>query len=233
MKNSFSKIQKIKISLSPDWKQAIQNWITSFLFALCLLYFLFRLGGQEDLLMVSHLFPLAGLCLFFGLTFNRLRVFFGVCIGFMVLILLQIVLRVDISLPFLSIRFWHNFGANFKNCFAWLALPKDIGIAKPVFFNTYAHVLLSMISVLTIWFLPIPLLNMFFLILPLFFIDQLTADPFWIFYLLLGLFLRLLLLCFSSGPLPPGSKSPGFFWTDPDWDNFHSSASRSAGDLLP
>lgn len=245
MKNSFSKIQKIKISLSPDWKQALQNWITSFLFALCLLYFLFRLGGQEDLLMVSDLFPLAGLCLFFGLTFNRPRVFFGVCIGFMVLILLQIVLRVDIPLPFLSIRFWHNFGANFKNCFAWLALPKDIGIAKPDFFNTYAHVLLSMISVLTIWFLPIPLLNMFFLIFPLFFIDQLTADPFWIFYLLLGLFCVYSSYAFRQDPSHRDQRAPVSFGLIligitfilqllvPPEIFYHENLSRALNDLRP
>ena len=211
MKNHFPNLQKLKISFSSDWKEALQNWITSFLFALCLLYFLFRLGGQKDLFMASYLLPLAGFCLFFGLTFNRLRVFFGVCIGFVGIILLQIIFRIDIPLPFLSIRFWHDFGGHFQNCLAWLVLPKEIGITKPAFFNAYAYVLLSMISVLTLWFLPIPLLNMFFLILPLFFIDQVTADPLWIFYLLLGLFCVYSSYAFRQAPSHRDQRAPVSF----------------------
>lgn len=90
--------------------------------------------------------------------------------------------------PVIGAAWWKEIGLAVIDVFQWvLTVNAEKGPMPEHFFAVFYGVV-GLVSVLTNWALPIPLLNMFILIAPLFYIETLANDPAWYLWLMVGLF---------------------------------------------
>ncbi|WP_218916880.1 transglutaminase domain-containing protein [Kallipyga massiliensis] len=196
-----------------EWAQTLQSWLTSSVFALCLSYFGLRLVGQyAPSVGVNFLFSLAivlSVCLLSGLVFKYWKISLPIVALSLLLLIVQWVSGSDFGLSFLSPSFWLSKEGAFQRILGWI---QATSIEDPLLMpQSIPNLILfgsSLLSVLTIWALPIPLLNLLFLIGPLFFIEDLTVDLRWMPALLAGLFCVYASYAFRQDPAGRDQRPP-------------------------
>nr|WP_072514277.1 transglutaminase domain-containing protein [Ndongobacter massiliensis] len=165
----------------------LQSWLTTALFSVVLYHTVFHYAGfsNENLL-------LAALCsLLFTVAFRCIFQFWKITLPIFALVVLVVALQFFVGwnfpLSILSRTFWAALFEQGKAVFtAFLAAPG--GVLDLAGGSVFVLLLTSFLATVTVWVLPIPILNMALLILPYFTMKDLTSDPNWILYLLLGLY---------------------------------------------
>lgn len=180
-------IDKFKTLSKENLFQFIQAWLTTSLFALVLTFFLSALL-MSPFQMKSLLIFIPLTSLFIYLVFNYWKVSGPVILVTLLLLIFQFISKKSWQIPIFGLSFWTGLIGDFKESAGWALKSFDSRGAMPESFNYILPFSLSFISVLTNWILPIPLLNMAFLIAPMFFINDFSNHPNWMLYLLLGLF---------------------------------------------
>lgn len=196
-----------------QWAQTLQSWLTASLFALCLSYFGLRLLGQYatamDFSWPMNIIKILALCLIFGLLFEHWKLSLPLVALGLGAFLFQFFTGSDWQLPFLSPSFWTAEGSFFQSLISWIKTTSlESPAAGPVFLPDFLIIACSLLAVFTHWALPIPLLNLLFLIGPLFFIQGLTDEIQWIFALLAGLFCVYSSYAFRQDPAGRDQRPP-------------------------
>lgn len=196
-----------------EWAQILQSWLTSSIFAFCLSYFSLRLVGQYsssmDLNLQIGLLIILSVCLLSGIFFDHWKISLPVIGLALLFFIVQLFTGSDFRLSFLSPSFWMSKEGSFQQVLNWIQVTSlDHPVAMPPFLPTIILFATALLSVFTIWALPIPLLNLLFLIGPLFFIEDLTLDPRWIFALLAGLFCVYASYAFRQDPAGRDQRPP-------------------------
>lgn len=172
-----------------EFMRNLQAWLTSSLFAFCLFYFVMLYLGEGGLLPWQTFVSISAVCLVLGIIMSIWQVSVGLILIIIVSLLIQIFMGFDFSIPFISAGFWKNIGTRIveaANYLLYFSGPEES--VRPENFLMIMTVTVSLLAVLTHWILPVPLLNLIFLIGPLFFCRDLANNKFCIFYLLAGLF---------------------------------------------
>ncbi len=228
-----------------QWINMLQNWLTSSLFSLVLCYFILRLLGIPTQNMLSFGLRAMVFCAIFGLGLQYWRYSFPVLGLFGLLALLSIFFGWHFSFPLLSSSFWQALYQAFIDAVQWAATPVAEQGMLPAHFHLVLVVLSSLFSTASIWGLPIPLLNMAFLIVPLFYMEDLAADPMWLFYLLAGLLCVYSSYAYRQDPSEREQRPPIFFGAIliaatfvlqiliPPQFFFNSSLSKALNDIMP
>ncbi|MDY5842496.1 MAG: transglutaminase-like domain-containing protein [Peptoniphilaceae bacterium] len=192
------------------WRQWLQAWLTTGVFATCLCYFLFRLLEVPPELLEIALWML-GTTLIFGIviTFWRYSLPF---LGIVILIFgLQFLTGRSLGTKYLSMFYWQGILREALYSLRWAITLNELKPAMPAIFPIVAYLIIAFISVLSNWVLPIPLLNMVFLMAPLFYIPGLTEDPKWLAFLMLGLFCVYASYAFRQDPSNHEQRPPIIF----------------------
>ncbi len=172
-----------------EFMRNLQAWLTSSLFAFCLFYFVMLYLGDGRILPIQRFLLISAVCLVMGLILSIWQVSIGLIAVIAISLLVQIFMKFDFSIPLLSIGFWKNIGTEIVDVATYLLYYSgpDVSVQPENFYNIMT-LTVSLLAVLTHWILPVPLLNLIFLIGPLFFCVNLGTNKSWIFYLLAGLF---------------------------------------------
>lgn len=171
-----------------QWKNVIQNWITTSIYAVVLCYFITRLIDGYEFSALSFAIKISLLCAILGLSVIFWKISLPIIGIFTVILIFQKFTHFSVPVPFISLSNWKDLGQDIIKVIKWLP---DIIKANPTVPDNFEIVLIifiTLISAFTNWLLPIPLLNIFFLIVPLFYMHDIAGDPLWLLYLLLGLF---------------------------------------------
>lgn len=193
--------------------RTLQSFFTASLFALSLYYFFSGLMAQYTYTPLpswqSAVLPLLIFCLLCGLLLEHWKIALPILGGFLLLLLLQFFLNFDLHLPILSLSYWQEKGRMIVHFLEWFqhsSIEKPLSL--PYRMKETLIFLSGFIAVLTTWTLPIPLLNMLFLILPLFFMEHLDQQPYWLVFLAIGLFCVYASYAFRQDPNNRDQRPP-------------------------
>lgn len=198
-----------------DWKErfpwnAFQNWLTSSLFALVLMYFISRLAG-----VMPHLLPYVGLSLVFcgliGLSVRFWKVSGIAALVIVLLLLIQVLFGMRWNIPLIGFGWWSDVVSSAAGCLKWAMTWNTEKGGVPQNAGLFLCLACCALASSTIWALPIPLLNMALLILPLFYLDDVTKDPAWIAWLLAGLFCVYASYAYRQDPSDREQRAPVLF----------------------
>lgn len=179
---------RLKTLWKTDGAQLLQTWLTSALFAMVVSVFFLRLLviPVPSLLPLAALFLASTLCFY---IFLRLWKFWGVMLAGLFLILgSQWLFHRSFSLPLIGLDWWKDMIAPYAASLRWIFTVEGERGALPQGILYSVTLTFSFVSVLTLWILPIPILNMFLLIGSLFYIEDLSQFDAWFLWLMLGLF---------------------------------------------
>ncbi len=166
----------------------LQKWLTTSFFAIALCYFVLRLMGITHPSMASYIPQILVLTAILGLGMEFWKVSLGL-IGALLLVLgLQYATGSDIDIPFISLNHWIDLITRAIEAVRWAITFNNQKGLMPTLFPYTLIFLVSFLSLLSNWLLPIPILNMFLLVAPMFYLDDLTVDSRWLIFLLVGLF---------------------------------------------
>ena len=165
----------------------LQSWLTTALFSVVLYHTVFHYAGfsNENLLLAtlcSLLFTAA-----FRAAFRYWKITFSIFALLVLFLGIQFVMGWNFPLSILSKNFWMAIFEQGKAVF-FVFLSAPGGVMDLFGGSVFVLLLTSLLATVTVWVLPIPVLNMALLILPYFTMKNLTADSYWILYLLLGLY---------------------------------------------
>lgn len=191
--------------------QMLQAWLTTSLFAMVISHFtLLLLGQNEGSLFTKVLFYL-GLVLAFILALRFWKITLGAAGVLLVCVVAQRLLHQSSTMPIVGADWWSTIWHGTKVAFRWaITLNAEKGPMPPLFLPLFS-IVVAFLSVLSNWALPIPILNMFFLVAPLFYLDHLTDDPFWLLWLMAGLFCVYASYAFRQDPQHRDQRPPLFF----------------------
>lgn len=165
-----------------------QKWLTTSFFAIALTYFVLRLMGIQFPSMSDFIPQILILTAILGLALEFWKVSLSLIGGLLLILGLQFVTETNLDIPFLSLSQWIDWGTQAVESVRWaITINSQKGI-MPTFFPNTLIFLVSLLSLLSNWLLPIPVLNMFLLVAPMFYLNDLTVDSRWLIFLLIGLF---------------------------------------------
>ncbi|WP_066923951.1 transglutaminase family protein [Murdochiella massiliensis] len=191
--------------------QRLQSWLTTSLFAVVVSHFTLLLLGQQDSALLTKSLLYLGLVLVMILALHFWKITLGTVGVLAVIIVGQVLFHQSLSLPVLSAEWWMDFWHGGKEAIRWAVTLNAEKGPMPALFPSVFAILVAFISVLSNWALPIPILNMFFLIAPLFYLDDLTNDPFWLLWLMAGLFCVYASYAFRQDPQRRDQRPPLLF----------------------
>lgn len=179
---------KLTKSTEIQWLNLLQNWLISSIFAVTICYFLIRLLGDASPRILRYVLPCFLICGLLGLSLQYWKIAVPVIGGIILLGAFQVLTGLDIRIPGINLSVWSRLSTQLSEALKWaLTFNADKGV-MPAQIPMLLAVSTSVVSTLTNWLLPIPLLNMFLLIGPMLYIDDLTADARWFIFLFIGLF---------------------------------------------
>ena len=191
----------------------LQKWLTTSLFTVVVSYFVLRLLGFRQAEM-SYYIPRAFIfCALLGFLIEFWRYSLPGAALFILILAVQWLTGFDLKVPFLSLEFWFRQSDRIIQAFRWAITLNSIKGPVPAGFPLIFILIVSGVATLTNWLLPIPLLNMFLLIAPMFYLDDLSTDKIWIAYLLIGLFCVYSSYAFRQDPSNREQRPPLLFGT--------------------
>lgn len=192
-----------------DLRQWLQTWITTAIFCLAAYFFsAWALGIPVDLVKILALSLISTLVIGFLMERWRIGLFVLVILGGLYLI--QFLFHAQIQVPILSLKSFQYFIKHLGEIFRFIFQKSEI-TSRPEDLARSLHFFISFLAVLTNWILPIPLLNMLFLVTPLFRIEDFSSRPGWLFLLMAGLFCVYASYAFRQDPDNRDQRPPIVF----------------------
>lgn len=194
-----------------DLIQMLQAYLTTALFAVVVCHFTLLLLEQPMPPLVSLLLTMLGFVALLIIALRFWKITFSLLGIAMLMVGFQYVLKSSLSIPFFGLAWWQSLWNALADAFRWAITINSQKGARPDIFLPAFYALVAFLSVLSNWTLPIPILNMIFLIAPLFYIPKLTQDPFWLLWLMAGLFCVYASYAFRQDPDRRDQRPPLLF----------------------
>ncbi len=194
-----------------DIIQMLQSWLTTTFFALSVIYFTFRLTQIPALNLFSRLVMVAAVALGFMVILRYWKISGVVVFSIALAVGVQRLSGHRLAIPLIGAEWWASWMKDVRDSVNFLITPIVERGAMPSALPILLSGLITVLSVLTHWALPIPILNMCFLIAPLFFIEDLSSGRQWLFWLLSGLFGVYGSYAYRQDPTHHDQRPPIFF----------------------
>lgn len=179
---------RLKTFWHEDGARTLQTWLTTALFATVISVFFLRLlrVPMPSMVVLGGTFLVT--TLFIYLLLRLWKIWGGVLVALSLLLGAQMLLRHPVDVPLIGLSWWKALLSPMGEAVRWTFTEVATRGPLPSSFMPSFYAVVSLTCVLTLWVLPIPILNMFLLIGPLFYIEDLAQDPSWFVFLMLGLF---------------------------------------------
>lgn len=194
-----------------DHIQMLQAWLTTTVFAVVISHFTLLLLGQSSAPLLRECVLYLGLVLILILALRFWKITLGIMGVLIVLVGAQLLIHQSLSLPIVGAEWWSSVWRGGSEALRWALTMNSEKASMPSLFRPLFALVIALLSVLSNWALPIPILNMFFLIAPLFYLDHLTDDPLWLLWLMAGLFCVYASYAFRQDPQHRDQRPPLFF----------------------